>query len=103
MLKMIESKVKSKLTEQHLIDSWTRMAETFDNMTNHVKIDMVGKYISLTYSYLSVVKALLHACISCSLKPHIEWIAASNLKDESEKSVYIISDFHLLESFCVIN
>lgn len=93
---------------------------------------MVGKYIGLTDSYLSVVKvnlesqfstlvffnwisiafgllcssyfpsslqALLHACIACSLKPHIEWIAASDLEDESEKSVYIINDFHLLESF----
>jgi CTP synthase len=47
---------------------------------------MVGKYIGLTDSYLSVVKALLHACIACSLKPHIEWIAASDLEDESEKS-----------------
>jgi CTP synthase len=84
------------------------MAETFDNLTNHVsiytdtfsftsldfsyfcyaqvQIAMVGKYIGLTDSYLSVVKALLHACIACSLKPHIEWIAASDLEDESEKS-----------------
>ncbi|CAG7894079.1 unnamed protein product, partial [Brassica rapa] len=68
------------------LDSWTKMAETFDNLTDHVKIAMVGKYIGLTDSYLSVVKALLHACIACSLKPQIEWIAASDLEDESEKS-----------------
>ncbi|KAF8085657.1 hypothetical protein N665_0653s0001 [Sinapis alba] len=68
------------------LDSWTKMAETFDNLTDHVKIAMVGKYVGLTDSYLSVVKALLHACIACSLKPQIEWIAASDLEDESEKS-----------------
>ncbi|KAG1365290.1 CTP synthase [Cocos nucifera] len=50
-----------------------------------VKIAMVGKYTGLTDSYLSVVKALLHASVSCSLKPSIQWIAASDLEDESAK------------------
>lgn len=65
------------------LQEWTNRAETFDNLTNSVKIAMVGKYVGLTDSYLSVVKALLHACIACSLKPSIEWIAASDLEDES--------------------
>ncbi|XP_071720850.1 uncharacterized protein [Rutidosis leptorrhynchoides] len=68
------------------LQEWTTRAETFDNLTNSVKIAMVGKYVGLTDSYLSVVKALLHACISCSLKPSIEWIAASDLEDECAKS-----------------
>lgn len=65
------------------LQEWTNRAETFDNLTNSVKIAMVGKYVGFTDSYLSVVKALLHACIACSLKPSIEWIAASDLEDES--------------------
>ena len=32
-------------------------------------------------------QALLHACIACSLKPTIDWIAASDLEDESAKLV----------------
>lgn len=68
------------------LDGWTRMAETYDNLTNSVRIAMVGKYVGLTDSYLSVVKALLHACISCSLRPSIDWIAASDLEDETAKS-----------------
>ncbi|KAG9459577.1 hypothetical protein H6P81_004085 [Aristolochia fimbriata] len=64
---------------------WTKRAETYDNLTNSVKIAMVGKYVGLTDSYLSVVKALLHACIACSLKPSVQWIAASDLEDESAK------------------
>ncbi|KAI3829557.1 hypothetical protein L1987_03683 [Smallanthus sonchifolius] len=68
------------------LQEWTTRAETFDNLTNSVKIAMVGKYVGLTDSYLSVIKALLHACIACSLKPSIEWIAASDLEDESAKS-----------------
>ncbi|KAM3323696.1 CTP synthase isoform X1 [Capsicum chacoense] len=62
---------------------WTRRAETFDNLTKSVRIAMVGKYVGLTDSYLSVVKALLHACIACSFKPSIDWIAASDLEDDS--------------------
>ncbi|KAA3475100.1 CTP synthase [Gossypium australe] len=85
------------------LEAWTRMAETFDNLTDsfeikfsfscetktyyvQVRIAMVGKYVGLTDSYLSVVKALLHACIACSLKPSIDWIAASDLEEDSAES-----------------
>ncbi|KAJ4967960.1 hypothetical protein NE237_014661 [Protea cynaroides] len=67
------------------LQEWTKRAETYDNLTNSVRIAMVGKYVGLTDSYLSVVKALLHACISCSVKPSLDWIAASDLEDESAK------------------
>ncbi|ESW17161.1 hypothetical protein PHAVU_007G216100 [Phaseolus vulgaris] len=68
------------------LQQWTEMAETFDSLTESVRIAMVGKYVGLTDSYLSVVKALLHACVARSLKPSIDWIAASDLEDESAKS-----------------
>ncbi|KAI6674558.1 hypothetical protein NL676_002464 [Syzygium grande] len=68
------------------LQDWTRRAENFDNLTNSVRIALVGKYVGLTDSYLSVVKALLHACIACSLKPAIDWIAASDLEEDSAKS-----------------
>ncbi|KAH9608868.1 hypothetical protein KSS87_002357 [Heliosperma pusillum] len=67
------------------LQEWTNRATTYDNLTNSVRIAMVGKYVGLQDSYLSVVKALLHACIACSLKPTIDWIAASDLEDESAK------------------
>ncbi|PKA61601.1 CTP synthase [Apostasia shenzhenica] len=66
--------------------NWANMAESYDRITNSVKIAMVGKYTGLADSYLSVVKALLHACVSCSLRPSVEWIAASDLEDESARS-----------------
>ncbi|KMT09930.1 hypothetical protein BVRB_5g121470 [Beta vulgaris subsp. vulgaris] len=68
------------------LHEWTNRAETYDNITNSVRIAMVGKYVGFTDSYLSVIKALLHACIACSTKPAIDWIAASDLEDESAKS-----------------
>ncbi|CAM8987783.1 hypothetical protein QQ045_006125 [Rhodiola kirilowii] len=68
------------------LQEWTERAENFDNLSKTVKIAMVGKYVGLTDSYLSVVKALLHACIACSIKPSLDWIAASDLEEESLKS-----------------
>ncbi|KAL9266210.1 CTP synthase-like protein [Drosera capensis] len=67
------------------LQEWTNRAENYDGLTDSVRIAMVGKYVGLTDSYLSVVKALLHACIACSLRPSIDWIAASDLEDESAK------------------
>ncbi|XP_020572782.1 CTP synthase-like [Phalaenopsis equestris] len=67
------------------LQNWTNMAESYDNLTNSVKIAMVGKYTGLKDSYLSVVKALLHACVACSLRPSVQWIAASDLEEESAK------------------
>ncbi|KAL9257385.1 CTP synthase-like protein [Drosera capensis] len=52
-----------------------------------VRIAMVGKYVGLTDSYLSFAKALLHASIVCPLRPSIDWIAASDLEDESAKLI----------------
>jgi len=41
------------------------------------------------------LQALLHACVARSLKPSIDWIAASDLEDESAKSVMISFKLHL--------
>ncbi|KAI4374359.1 hypothetical protein MLD38_012364 [Melastoma candidum] len=68
------------------LGQWTKMAENFDNLKHSVTIAMVGKYVGLPDSYLSVVKALLHACIACSLKPSIDLIAASDLEEDSATS-----------------
>lgn len=36
-------------------------------------------------------QALLHASVACSLKPSVEWIAASDLEDESAKAVGFVN------------
>ncbi|XP_050238953.1 uncharacterized protein LOC126688334 isoform X2 [Mercurialis annua] len=84
------------------LQDWTKMAETYDNITNSVRIAMVGKYVGLTDSYLSVVKALLHACIACSLKPSIDWIAASDLEDDSTPEAHAAAWETLRNAACVL-
>lgn len=57
------------------------IADKWDSLTELVTIAMVGKYTELSDAYLSVIKALQHACLAASRKLKIEWIEASHLED----------------------
>lgn len=48
-------------------------------------------FIRCGSNYLLKLQALLHASIACSLKPTIDWIAASDLEDDSAKMVLLTS------------
>jgi CTP synthase len=51
-----------------------------------VKIALVGKYTKLEDSYISVIKALKHAALSCRLRLKLDCIGAENLEEECLKS-----------------
>ncbi|KAG5631891.1 hypothetical protein H5410_003608 [Solanum commersonii] len=53
------------------------------NLKGYVRVAMVGKYTGLSDAYLSVLKALVHASVACHRKLCIDWIAASDLEDET--------------------
>eukprot|EP00249_Psilotum_nudum_P019850 c27446_g1_i1 orf=829-2661(+) len=67
------------------LEEWTSRAAISDSLSIPVKIAMVGKYTGLSDTYLSVIKALLHACIFCSRKLQIEWVAAVDLEDAARE------------------
>ncbi|XP_058101065.1 uncharacterized protein LOC131245549 isoform X1 [Magnolia sinica] len=68
-----------------MLEEWTRRAKTCDMLRNPVRIAMVGKYTGLSDSYLSVLKALLHASIACCRKLVVEWVPAADLEDTTAK------------------
>lgn len=63
-----------------LLGEWTTRAQILDTLQDTVKIAMVGKYTGLSDSYLSVLKALLHASVACKRKLVVEWVPASDLE-----------------------
>ncbi|CAM6111096.1 unnamed protein product [Calypogeia fissa] len=63
------------------LDEWNKMAEESDKLLLPVKIAMVGKYTRNSDSYLSVIKALLHASNAASRKLVLKWVAATDLED----------------------
>ena len=62
----------------------TRLAEKWDSLSVIVRIAMVGKYTGLSDAYLSVLKALQHACLSASRKLEVLWVEASYLEPTAE-------------------
>ena len=67
-------------------DKWNKIAE---NMVNHeeqkVRIAMVGKYVTLADSYVSVNHALKHAGASIDRPVKIDWIDSETLNGNIEK------------------
>ncbi|CAA2937329.1 CTP synthase-like [Olea europaea var. sylvestris] len=67
------------------LGEWTSRARLCDMLHEPVRIAMVGKYTGLTDSYLSVLKALLHASVACHKKLCINWVPSSDLEDATAK------------------
>ncbi|XP_062205503.1 uncharacterized protein LOC133907458 isoform X2 [Phragmites australis] len=65
------------------LDEWVTRATIFDALQDTVRIAMVGKYTGLSDSYLSVLKALLHASVDCRKKLVVDWVASTDLEDST--------------------
>lgn len=66
------------------LDEWVTRATVFDALQDTVRIAMVGKYTGLSDSYLSVLKALLHASVECRRKLVVDWVASTDLEDSTK-------------------
>ena len=70
-------------------DSWNTIVES---MLNHedqkVKIAMVGKYVTLADSYVSVNHALKHAGAKIGKSVEIDWIDSESISDYNDLSKY---------------
>lgn len=53
-------------------------------------IGLVGKYTELHDTYLSVVKALLHASLHCKRKLTVKWIDSSALDAAKQHKVILL-------------
>ncbi len=61
------------------------LADRWADLTDELTIAMVGKYTELSDAYLSVIKALTHACLRAGRKLKIDFIEASQLEDETRQ------------------
>ncbi|PKA61041.1 CTP synthase [Apostasia shenzhenica] len=73
------------ITREPILDEWTSRAKICDALRDPVRIAMVGKYTGLSDSYLSVLKALLHASVACRRKLVIDWVPSSDLEPTTAK------------------
>jgi len=63
-------------------ESWTKMVQSFDEVSETIVIAMPGKYTTLGDSYKSINQALAHAAAACSTKVTIKWIETEERSTE---------------------
>ncbi|VAH23588.1 unnamed protein product [Triticum turgidum subsp. durum] len=71
------------VAQEPKLEEWVARATLYDTLQDEVRIAMVGKYTGLSDSYLSVLKALLHASVSCRKKLVVDWVASTDLEDST--------------------
>lgn len=84
-------KLKLECAEPDLAD-WEEMLDALRNPVQTVKIGMVGKYVELHDSYISVNEALKHGGIETRSSVNICWIDSETLESEDADLDEILGD-----------
>ncbi|TWI59759.1 CTP synthase [Halalkalibacter nanhaiisediminis] len=71
---------------------WTALVEKVQNLSEKVKIALVGKYVALPDAYLSVAEALRHAGYAFDADIEIDWINAEDVTDENVAEILASAD-----------
>jgi CTP synthase len=92
MLKAVSEKLALKRSVPQW-SNWKRIAESFTKYGGSVRIAVVGKYVTLPDSYVSVYHALSHAGASIGRKVEIQWIDSEKFENGGQQSLSILRDF----------
>jgi len=65
------------------LEDWASLIQRIDHPEHRVRVGIVGKYVELRDSYISVSEALLHAGAHENVNADIEWISAEDLITEN--------------------
>jgi CTP synthase len=72
------------------LDDWEAMVRSAEGATETVRIALVGKYIRVADSYLSVVEALRHAGFHHGTKIEVFWVDSETL--DQEETVQLLQE-----------
>ena len=61
---------------------WKTVSKTFNKNKKFINIAMVGKYVSLTDSYVSVNEALSHAAAGMNFTAKLEWVESEDFEKD---------------------
>jgi len=67
------------------LSDWIELIESIQKVSGQVDIGIVGKYVSLPDSYLSVVEALRHAGFALGKDIEMHWIDAEAVGDREPR------------------
>jgi len=78
---IVANHLKLKLPKANLCE-WKEIVEAKENPTAKVNVAMVGKYMNLKDSYISLVEALQHGGIHTRTDVNIHFIESKNIEDK---------------------
>jgi CTP synthase len=90
ILKPVTSHLRLKVRKTNLA-AWDRVASRFSHFQDIVTIGMVGKYVTLMDSYVSVNHALHHAAATNGVGVEIRWIESEDFEEDPSR-------LHILDS-----
>jgi CTP synthase len=70
------------LSEEPRLDEWRALVERIKSPKSIVRIALVGKYVDLHDSYMSIAESLAHAGLAHDVKVEIEWVNSETLTPE---------------------
>ncbi|KAA3648570.1 MAG: CTP synthase [Bacteroidetes bacterium] len=80
-------KLNLPLLEEPEIKPWREFVSRIKNPSKTIKIGLVGKYIELKDSYISINEALIHAGAANHLAVDVKWIHSESLNQENVSAI----------------
>ena len=70
------------------LSDWENMVQAINSRSGEIQIALVGKYVKLHDSYLSIVESLNHASFVVGKKLKIKWVDSDSVNDESAPQIF---------------
>jgi CTP synthase len=83
IVKVILKKLNLSFVLDDIAD-WKKISKTYVSYNDHIKIAIIGKYVNLKDSYVSVYQALLHAGAKLGTEIEIDWIDSEKFEVKSD-------------------
>ena len=70
------------------LTAWSKMVETIHARQGEIQVALVGKYVKLHDSYLSIVESLNHASFVVGKNIKIKWVDSDSVTDETAPEIF---------------
>jgi len=70
------------------LSEWAKMVETIHARQGEIQVALVGKYVKLHDSYLSIIESLNHASFVVGKNVKIKWVDSDSVTDESAPEIF---------------
>ena len=84
---VVMSKLGLDLKQEPALDAWKDKLNRLYNLSEVVKIAVVGKYVELPDAYKSIHEALNHAGMVNNVKLDIEWVHSEKVNEQNVASI----------------